>query len=228
MSLVYAKCTNCGAPLEVDNSKKAAICPYSDLLPDRALNLVENTTFKNHNWRKVYSFAEATYKNLLAIVDSLRAQYGEIEDILCIWLQEGTNNLASYEDYDCFEEFCSNFTESKFYSSHILQFCCIHRHVDFRILRREKVVEIKSNEGSLGIKCFDPSQVFYYRDDYGNLVRFDKNKMMVYDYDREKRKWIESRWRWPDFCNREDNNYEQVQLSLTELLRYTDGNELGE
>ena len=28
MPFVNAKCTNCGAPLEVDSSKKAAICPY--------------------------------------------------------------------------------------------------------------------------------------------------------------------------------------------------------
>ena len=28
MPFVNAKCTNCGAPLEVDNTKKAAICPY--------------------------------------------------------------------------------------------------------------------------------------------------------------------------------------------------------
>ena len=184
-------------------------------------SLVETTTFENHNWKRVYSFVELSYSIAMVIVDSLRATYGEIEDVLCIWLQEGTNQLASYEEYDSFEEFCNNFTEQKFCSSHILQFSSIDRYVDFRIRRREKTVEIISSEGSLGIKRCDAAQVSYYRDEYGTLVKYDKSKMMVYDYDRKKRKWVKSRWRWPDFCNREGNGYKQVQLSPEELMKYT-------
>ena len=193
-----------------------------DLLPDGELNLVETTTFENHNWKRVYSFEEPGYSKIMAIVGDLRAQYGEIEDILCIWLREGTNELSSYEEYDSFEEFFKSFTEDKFNSSHILQFSCVNRYVYFRIRRIDKTLEIISSEGSLGIKQYDPSQVSYYRDEYGTLVKYDENKMMVYDYDRKKRKWVKSRWRWPDFCDREENSYERVQLSPAELLKYTE------
>lgn len=40
MPLVNAKCTNCGAPLEVDHAKDAAICPYcgSAFIVEKAIN----------------------------------------------------------------------------------------------------------------------------------------------------------------------------------------------
>ena len=49
MPLVNAKCTNCGANLEVDNAKDAAICPYcgSAYIVENAINnynITNNTT----------------------------------------------------------------------------------------------------------------------------------------------------------------------------------------
>ena len=49
MPLVNAKCTNCGANLEVDNTKDAAICPYcgSAYIVEKAINnynITNNTT----------------------------------------------------------------------------------------------------------------------------------------------------------------------------------------
>lgn len=199
-----------------------------DLLPDSTLRLVETITFENHNWKRAYSYEKPGYSNIMSIVASLRAKYGEVEDILCIRLREGTNEVSSYEEYDSFEELCTGFTEDKFNSSHILQFSCVNRYVDFRIRRIDKTLEIISSEGSLGIKEYDPSQVFYYRDAYGTLVKYDENKMMVYDYDRKKRKWVKSRWRWPDFCDREESRYERVQLSPAEMLKYAESHGRGE
>ena len=49
MPLVQAKCTNCGATLEVDNAKEAAICPYcnSAYIVEKAIN--NYTTFTTNN-----------------------------------------------------------------------------------------------------------------------------------------------------------------------------------
>lgn len=40
MPFVQAKCTNCGANLEVDNSRDAAICPYchTPYVVEKAIN----------------------------------------------------------------------------------------------------------------------------------------------------------------------------------------------
>ena len=48
MPLVHAKCTNCGANLEVDSSKHAAICQYwgSAFIVEKAIN---NYNITNHN-----------------------------------------------------------------------------------------------------------------------------------------------------------------------------------
>nr|MCR4594117.1 hypothetical protein [Clostridiales bacterium] len=45
MSLVQAKCTNCGANLEVDNTKDAAICPACNTpyIVEKAINNYNNT-----------------------------------------------------------------------------------------------------------------------------------------------------------------------------------------
>ncbi len=50
MSLVEAKCTNCGAKMEVDNTKEAAICPNcnSAFIVEKAINNITNN-IKNEN-----------------------------------------------------------------------------------------------------------------------------------------------------------------------------------
>ena len=49
MPLVQAKCTNCGANLEIDNTKDAAICPYcgTAFIVEKAINNY-NTTNQIH------------------------------------------------------------------------------------------------------------------------------------------------------------------------------------
>ena len=44
MALVEAKCTNCGAKLEVDNTNEAAICPScgSAFVVEKAINNITN------------------------------------------------------------------------------------------------------------------------------------------------------------------------------------------
>lgn len=42
MPLVDAKCTNCGAPLKLDNTKDAAICEHcgSAFIVEKAINII--------------------------------------------------------------------------------------------------------------------------------------------------------------------------------------------
>ena len=49
MPLTQAKCTNCGANLEIDNTKDAAICPYcgTAFIVEKAINNY-NTTNQIH------------------------------------------------------------------------------------------------------------------------------------------------------------------------------------
>ena len=48
MPLVQAKCTNCGANLEINNTLDAAVCPYcgAAFIVEKAINNYNNTT--NH------------------------------------------------------------------------------------------------------------------------------------------------------------------------------------
>lgn len=51
MALVEAKCTNCGAKLEVDNTKEAAICPScnSPFIVEKAINNITNNITNENN-----------------------------------------------------------------------------------------------------------------------------------------------------------------------------------
>lgn len=51
MSLVPAKCTNCGGELQIDNTKDAAVCPYcgSAFIIEKAVNLYNQTYNINTN-----------------------------------------------------------------------------------------------------------------------------------------------------------------------------------
>lgn len=46
MGLVAAKCTQCGANIEVDDSKEAGICPHCNtaFIVEKAINLYNNVT----------------------------------------------------------------------------------------------------------------------------------------------------------------------------------------
>ena len=50
MSLVEAKCTNCGSAIEVDSSRDAAICPIcgSAFIVEKAITNIQNTVVNNY------------------------------------------------------------------------------------------------------------------------------------------------------------------------------------
>ena len=52
MPLVQAKCTNCGANLEVDNTKEAAVCPYcnSAYIVEKAITNYTTYVTNNNNF----------------------------------------------------------------------------------------------------------------------------------------------------------------------------------
>ncbi len=51
MPIVPAKCTNCGAPLQVDSGKKAAVCPYCNeaYIVEEAINNYNYVTYQTTN-----------------------------------------------------------------------------------------------------------------------------------------------------------------------------------
>ena len=63
MPLISAKCTNCGANLEVDNAKEAAICPYcgSAYVVEKAVNYYNTTNNITANVVNVYGGNSADF-----------------------------------------------------------------------------------------------------------------------------------------------------------------------
>lgn len=63
MPLISAKCTNCGANLEVDNTKDAAVCPYCNTayVVEKAVNYYNTTNNINANVVNVYGGNSADF-----------------------------------------------------------------------------------------------------------------------------------------------------------------------
>lgn len=64
MPLISAKCTNCGANLEVDNTKEAAVCPYCNTayVVEKAVNYYNTTNNINANVVNVYGGNSADFE----------------------------------------------------------------------------------------------------------------------------------------------------------------------
>lgn len=56
MPIIPAKCTNCGASLEVDNTKDAAICPHcgSAFIVEKAINNYNTTNHISADTVNIY------------------------------------------------------------------------------------------------------------------------------------------------------------------------------
>ena len=47
-----------------------------------------------------------------------------------------------------------------------------------------------SRENLLGPKKSNPSKIKYYKDEYGNIIKFDEEKCAMYVLNQETGKWI--------------------------------------
>lgn len=63
MPIIPAKCTNCGAALEVDSAKDAAVCPYcgSAFIVEKAINNYNTTNHITANTVNIYGSNTADF-----------------------------------------------------------------------------------------------------------------------------------------------------------------------
>lgn len=80
MPFVQAKCTNCGANLQVDNSKEAAICPYCDsaYIVEKAINNYQITNHIQANVVNIYG----EQQNFEIVAGKLVKYHGSSPDIV--------------------------------------------------------------------------------------------------------------------------------------------------
>lgn len=115
MPLVNAKCTNCGAPLEVDNEKEAAICKYcgSAFIVEKAINYYQTTIVNNYagatiiaedGFTKLYEAAQGykkieDTKNYLDTLSRITQEYPQkFEGWYGLGINEMKNNLEEIKD----------------------------------------------------------------------------------------------------------------------------------
>ena len=164
------------------------------------MKLVHKDTkkFENNNWHKVYECEVNEFKDFISLVNSLEDNYGPVEEILCI--KRGKDNIMlSYDEYDTLEELNSNFDKNNFMDYHSYKFSAKDRYIDFMYETKTKKLNVYSYEGSLGKKEYHKEKIKYYEDEYGNIVRYDGNKRMLYTYDHKLDKWVKNRELTSDF-----------------------------
>ena len=114
MGLVAAKCTQCGANIEVDDSKEAGICPHCNtaFIVEKAINLYNNVT--NIANQVNYYYGESEFekekkqcKVLLMLLNNLDLEYLK-ERALKVMDTNPENSLAQMI-YDC--DFCISYNE---------------------------------------------------------------------------------------------------------------------
>ena len=146
MPLVKAQCTNCGAPLEVDNSKDAAICPScgTPYIVEKAIQQfqltgvntihADNIILNNDQTEKEFTAAEAQlklkiwasalerYKQLTeSNPQDARSWYGLLRSIT----QDGTVKLLTKQDFDTSEaswrraQICGCNERTEFWNSYL-------------------------------------------------------------------------------------------------------------
>lgn len=83
MPLVDAKCTNCGAPLKVDNSKEAAICEHcgSAFIVEKAINNYNITNNINANVVNIYG-GDTTNNDFVIEAGKLISYKGSSPDVV--------------------------------------------------------------------------------------------------------------------------------------------------
>ena len=100
MSLVAAKCTQCGANLEVDDSQEAAICQYckTPFITEKAINnyVTNNSYTTNITAQNVYM---TDTREFVIVAGELKEYRGESADVV---IPEGVSSIGTkkemYED----------------------------------------------------------------------------------------------------------------------------------
>ena len=160
-----------------------------------SIDLVQKESFEysNNDWTKKYDCNLKNAKDIISLIEYLQDSYGEVEEILCLEKDKDNNTVLSYIEYDDFKEFEAGFNDELFNKYQVYKFCLKERHMDFFVDIRTNNLIVGNNEGTLGKKTYDPDKVNFYEDEYGNIVKYDDNKKMVYTFDSKLKKWVKRR-----------------------------------
>ncbi len=150
----------------------------------------DTTEYPNGDWQRTYEFEIADINDLIALIRSLEDTYGSIEDILCI-KKDDNNNIMTYLEYDNLEELKAKFKTFELHNAY--KFVARDSYIDFVLDIKSHKLLITNSEGTLGKRVYDPRKVAYYKDEYGNVIKYDKNKEMIYTYDEKGKKWVKRR-----------------------------------
>lgn len=177
------------------------------------MELVHKDTikFENNNFNEIYECNIESFKDLVLLIKSLEDTYGVIEDILCIKTDKD-NKLVSFIEYDDLDELKNNFNNDEYREYNMYKFSSRDRYIDFMYDINSNNLNIYNNEGSLGKKIYDENKVKYYKDNYGNIVKYDDNKRMIYTFDKKNNKWIKNRELTSDFLSY-DSEYTLIDFN---------------
>ena len=120
MPLVQAKCTNCGANLEINNTLDAAVCPYcgAAFIVEKAINNYNTTNHINARVVNVYGGSSADFviragvlqryngagtdvvipNNVKTISTSAFNKYGALRSVA---IPNSVQTIESYAFHDC-------------------------------------------------------------------------------------------------------------------------------
>ncbi len=158
----------------------------------------ETVKFDNNNFHKIYECNISNINDFISLVKSLKDSYGVIEDILCIKTDKD-NKLISFIEYDTVDELKDKLNQEEYKKYNIYKFSSKNRYIDFMYDTKSNSLNVYNNEGSLGKKEYDESKIKYYKDKYGNIVKYDENKYLIYTFDKKNNKWIKNRELTSDF-----------------------------
>ena len=166
------------------------------------MKLVHKNTkiFENKDTHEVYECKIVEFEDFVSLVKYLENTYGIVEDILCI-KRDKNNRLISYDEYDSLDEFNNNFDAKNFLDYQSYKLSVKDRYIDFMYETSSHNLNIYNSEGALGKKEYHEDKIKYYKDGYGNIVKFDGNKRMIYTYNKKLDKWQKNRALTSDFLS---------------------------
>ena len=125
----------------------------------------ETTEYENKNWDKTYKYHIDNFDDFIEIIKSLEADYGVVEDILCI-KKDKDNKVIDYIEYDTMDELMKKH-KNKYNNYDIYKFISKEKYISFIIDMNNNTLIVSSSEGTLGKREKDSNMVEYYQDEYG-------------------------------------------------------------
>ena len=167
--------------------------------------------YKNGDNDIHYHFDEmSSVEEFLVLLKAIENEYGEIESIACTQ-QKKKSQITFYGEYEDIEDFVNRKKPNMIDYMDIVSFSCKERNIGFTLNKQKKELMVFSRENLLGPKKSNPSKIKYYKDEYGNIIKFDEEKCAMYVLNQETGKWISR----SDLLSRfyGDGDYTEIEYS---------------